>query len=144
MPTDRVEDWCVDREVEACCQCDSPQHPDGIFDEPLLGIAYRPDNSGAEVVQADDVVDDREGGDVVAERVDREIAAERILLRGAEGVFPMKMGEIGCGLWRMLIRLMVMNRRRYALLHHFFTGLRLPAERRNFDDLVPELHVRQP
>ena len=51
-----------------------------------FGIADRPDDTGREVVETADVVDDRERRDVVRQRVDREVAAERIFFGRAERV----------------------------------------------------------
>ena len=50
------------------------------------GVADRPDDAVGQVLDPVHPVDHREGGDVVEERVDREVAAERILLGRAVGV----------------------------------------------------------
>jgi hypothetical protein len=39
-----------------------------------------------QILQPVDVVDDREGCDVVEQRVDREVAAERVLFRRSERI----------------------------------------------------------
>ncbi len=90
---------------------------------------------GAQVVEPADVVDDRERGDVVGERVDREVAAERIFLGRAEGVvvvdqlLAFRRGRIGRG---------------HTVLHDLFAGGDLPPERRDLDHLLSELDVREP
>jgi hypothetical protein len=65
---------------------DRANHPHRIFAQPHVRIANRAHDAGAQIVEAADVVDDRESGDVVEQRVDREVAAERVLFRRAERV----------------------------------------------------------
>jgi len=57
-----------------------------VLEEAIVRVADRADEAGAQVVEAAHVVDHRERGDVVEERVDREVAPEGILFRGAEGI----------------------------------------------------------
>ena len=76
----------IDREIEACGQRDGAQHADRIFDEPFVRIADAADHAGPQIGQPAGVVDDRKRRDVVEERVDREVAAERVLFRRAERV----------------------------------------------------------
>ncbi len=65
---------------------DGAEHADGIFLEALVGIADAADQPVTQVLQPADVVDDGERADVVEERVDREVAPERILFGRAERV----------------------------------------------------------
>ena len=87
-----------------------------------------------QIVEPADVVDDGEGGDVVRERVDREVAPERVLFRRAECIVVMD-------------EMFAFRRRRIgrgdAVLHDFLARCDLPAECRDLDDLLPEFHVRQ-
>ncbi len=132
---DRVKQLGLDREVEPRGERDRADHAHRVFAQADVGIADRSHDSGAEIVEAADVIDHREVGDVVEQRVDREIAAERVFFGRAERVvamnemFAFRRGRIRSG---------------HAVLHHFFAGLDLAAERRHFDDLLSESHVRQP
>ena len=58
----------------------------GIFAEAQIGIADDAHAPLGDVLEAADVVDDREVGDVVEDRVDREVAAAGVLQRRAERV----------------------------------------------------------
>ena len=87
---------------------------------------------GAQIVHAVDVVDDRERRDVVEERVDREVAAECVFLRRAERVV-------------VVTRARVVNRAPATpSCDDLLAWLQLPPERRDLDDLVAELDVREP
>ena len=86
---ERVEDRLVDLEVEARGEDDGAQHADRILEKARAGIADRSDQAALEILQAADVVDDREGRDVVEQRVDGEVAAERVLFGRAERVVAM-------------------------------------------------------
>ena len=103
-----------------------------------------------EIREAIDVVDDRERGNVVEERVDGEVAAKGVLFRRAERVVVMNQGVAKAD--RNACRrssaagdsaARVVNRRRHAVLHDLFTRGDLSPERGHLDDLRPELDVRQ-
>ena len=111
-----------------------------------VGIADAADEPPAKVRHPADVVDDREGRDVVEEPVDREVAAKGVLLGRAEGVVaadrrPCPALASRSGRLRLPFRARcadgaVCRRRR---LHRH-----LAAERRDLYRLVAELDVRQP
>jgi hypothetical protein len=86
---DRLVDGRVDLEPEASGHRHRAKHAYGIFLKALRRIADRSDDAVAQVVEAAGVVDDREGRDVVEQRVDREVASEGILFRRAERVVTM-------------------------------------------------------
>ena len=76
----------VDGESQARGQGRGPQHADGVLAEAHRRIADGADHAVLQVEEAVHVVDHREGGDVVEQGVDREVAAEGVLLGRAEGV----------------------------------------------------------
>ena len=76
----------VDREVQARGEAHGAEHAHGVFAEADVGVSDRTQRLLGEVAQATGVVDDLRGGDVVEEGVDREVAAQRVLLGGAERV----------------------------------------------------------
>ena len=82
------------------------------------GVADGADHARRQVLEPAHPVDHREVRDVVEERVHREVAAERVLLGGAEGVVAADQGV--------------------ALL-----GLRRAAEGGDLDHLAAEAHVRE-
>jgi hypothetical protein len=90
----------VDGKAEAGGEGHGSKHAHGIFAQAHPGIADRGDHPLPEVAEAADPIDDREGGDVVEEGVDREVAPEGVLLRGAEGVVAANEGVafLGFGL----------------------------------------------
>ncbi len=108
----------VDGEAQAGSQRHRPQHPNRILAEAHRGVADGADHFPLEVLKAAHPVDDRESGDVVEESVDREVPAEGVLFRRAEGV--------------------VAADERVA-----FFRLGLPAESRHLDDLPAEAHVAE-
>jgi hypothetical protein len=83
---DRVQRGIVDRELEPRREDDRPQHADRILEKANLGIANRADDPGVEVLQPACVIDDRERPDIVEERIDREVAPERVFFGRAVGV----------------------------------------------------------
>ena len=133
------------------------QHADGILEEPHRGIANRSDHPRAEILEAVHVVDDRERADVVEERVDREVAPERILFRRAERVVAMdhaivrtRPGEVGAFRLRLLRpRIRGIGRVLGCCLDHrvdarrHFRRIDLAPERRHLDGLGTELHMRE-
>ena len=76
----------IDVEIEPRREDDRAQHAHRVLEEPDLGIADRSDQPTSKILETVDVVDDRVRGDVVEERVDREIAPEGVFLRRAERV----------------------------------------------------------
>ena len=74
------------REAEAGGELAGPHHAHRVLLEAHVGVADRADQLRLEIGDPADVVDDREVGDVVEQRVDREVAPEGVLLRRAEGV----------------------------------------------------------
>ena len=108
----------VDGEVETGGQGRGAEHAHRVLAEAHRGVADGADHALLEVPNAADPVDDGEGRDVVADRVHREIAAEGVLFRRAEGV--------------------VAADQRIALL-----GGGLLAEGRDLDHLAAEPHVAQ-
>ena len=86
---DRLIDRRVDPEAQARGHRDGSKHPDRVLLESLRRVADAADDTCTQIVEAARVVDDRERRDVVEQRVDREVAAERILFRRAERVVAM-------------------------------------------------------
>ncbi len=114
----RLERVRLDREAQPRGQRHRPQHAHRVFTEAHARVADRADQARVQVLEPAHVVDDREVGDVVEQRVDREVAAEGVLLGRAESV--------------------VVADQRVALV-----GLGLPAEGRDLHDVAAEAHVRQ-
>jgi hypothetical protein len=83
---ERGERPVLDREAQTRGELDRAEDPNRIFPEADDGIADRPHQAPAEVAQAVGMVDDRLGVDVIEERVDREVAPQRVLFRRAEDV----------------------------------------------------------
>ena len=134
MQPDRFEHRRIQREVEARRERDSTQHPYRILDEPHFRIADRSHDAGPKILHAVHVVDDREGRDIVDERVDREVAPEGVLFGRAEGIVAVE---------QLLARMRRWVGYRHAFLDDFFAGLNLAAERRHLDHLRAELDVSQ-
>jgi len=135
MPPDGAFEGRVDRKVDARRERDGPQHPDRIFVDARLRIANRPHDARLKVLESADVVNDRKRGDVVRERVDREVAAKRVFFRRAEGVVVMD--EVAAFGGRRI-------RRRHAVGDDLFARRQLTPERCDLDDLGAELDVREP
>ena len=102
------------------------------------------DDASLQVVHATHVVDDRERGDVVEQRIDREVSSERVLLGGPKCVVTSNrradpyLGQ----------PLLVPGHRRVWVCGGGLGGFRfgrrhLPSERRNLDGFQPELHMRE-
>jgi hypothetical protein len=94
---DRLVRVGVDREAEPARELDRPHHADRVLLEAHVGVADRAHEPHLEVVEPADPVDDREVRDVVEEAVDREVAAQRVLARRAEGVVG-SLEELGAAL----------------------------------------------
>jgi len=131
---DRGEERRLDREVDPRGERDRAQHAHGILAKPHVGVADRSHDLVAQVVEAADVIDDREGGDVVEERVDREVAAEGVFLGRAERVVAMDQ-VLAFGRRRV--------GRRHAVGDDLFSRANLASERRHLDHLRSELDVRE-
>ena len=157
MGLDRLDGRFVDVEVQARREDDGAQHADGILEEPHRGIADRSDQPRAEILEAVHVVDDRERGDVVEERVDREVAPERVLFGRAKRVVAMdhpivrtRPGEVGAFRLRLLrARIRGIGRVLGCCLDHRVDAGRhlrridLAPERRDLDGLGTELDMRE-
>ena len=89
LARDRVDNGRVDREAETRGERHRPLHPHRVLAEADIGIADDRTTPRAQILEAADVVDDGERGDVVEERVQREIAPEGVLLGRAERVVAM-------------------------------------------------------
>jgi hypothetical protein len=107
-----------DREAEPARELHGAHHPDGVFLEADVGVADRANEAGPEVLEAADVVDDREVADVVEEAVDREVPPEGVLAGRSERVLG-SLQQLGSGGGFVPRRL-----------------LRPPAKRRDLDDLA--------
>ena len=81
---DRVQRRGLDREAEAGGEADGAQHAQPIFGDARSGVADGADDAGAQVGLAGDEVDHLARQGVEEERVDGEVAAERVLPRRAE------------------------------------------------------------
>ena len=106
-------------------------------------IANRAHHAGAQIVEAADVIDDRERGDVVEQRVDGEIAAEGVFFRRAKCVVAMEEVRIGVRCRRPVVLRVVIGSR-HAVLRDLLAWLHLAAEGRDLDDLLTEFDVRKP
>src|SRR5581483_10237771 len=124
MPQDGVIRRLLDLETETRCELDRAHHPHGVLAETDIGIADHPHAFLPHVLEAADVVDHREIGDVVEERVDREVAPLRILKRRAERV--------------------VIRDQEIFVLFIRRASLRLAPEGRDLDDLILKDDVHQP
>jgi len=91
----------LDLEPGARGELDRAQDPDRILAKADRGVADGANQLTVEVIKPPDIVDDRKGGDVVEEPVDREVAAQGILLRRPKRVVaaneqvPVSLGELG-------------------------------------------------
>ena len=97
MLRDGLHHRLVDPEPEARRHDDGAEHADGIFLEAIVGIADAAQQAVLQVFQAADVVDDREVGDVVEQRVDGEVAAEGVFFGRAKRVVVLdqQVGRVG-------------------------------------------------
>ena len=144
VPANRVDDRRIDREVEPRGQHDRAQHPHRIFLEPHVRDRRSSGSTRAlQILEAAGVVDDRERRDVVEQRVDGEVAAERVLFRRAERVVAVErsvaVAPPGLG-GSVLLR----GSAPAASCSASSCSLQLPPERRDLDGLRAEPHVRQP
>ena len=146
----RVDHGCIDAEVEARGQDERAQHAHRVLDEAHVGIADAPNHPAVEILEAAGVVDDREGPDVVEQRVDGEVAAERVLFRRAVLVVALDrpvddLGrDLGAGVGddRQLAFVGMVGPE--MLLLRLGRARDLLAERRDLDRLGAEADVRQP
>ena len=76
----------LDLEAEAGGDAHGAQAADRVLAQPDVRVADRADEPALEVLEAVDVIDDREVGDAVEQAVDREVAPPGVLLGRAEGV----------------------------------------------------------
>ena len=76
----------MDGEAELRLEAHGTKHPDRILAVARLGIADQPDRAGADVLDAADVIPDREVLDVVVQRVAGEVAAPDVLVDRAVDV----------------------------------------------------------
>ena len=97
---DRLNHERIEIEAEPRAEDRRAEHANGIFDEADPRIADRPDDALLEIAQPADVVDDRFRRGVVEQRVDREVAAERVFFGRAERVVAMRRvwlrARLGC------------------------------------------------
>ena len=75
-------------ESGACGMADDPNHPDRILFEFFIRIADVPDHLSFEISLPAHIINDGEIGNIIKEAIDRDIAAEGILLRRAKAVGP--------------------------------------------------------
>ena len=86
MAADGLPRFLLDLKSEPRGELDGAHHADRVLAEAHVRVADHAHQSLAQIVDAADVVDDREVGDVVEERVDGEVAPPRVLQRRAERV----------------------------------------------------------
>ncbi len=127
----RFDDRLIEAEPQSGSESDRAKHPDRIFLKALPRVANRPDHAVAKIVESADVIDDRQRREVVEQRVDREVAAKRVLFGRAKGVVVTN-HQVG---WSVPI----VGSRRLI----FSAGQDGSTERCDFDGLVAEPHVRQ-
>ncbi len=80
---DGVVGFLFELQSDRSCEAHRAQHAHRVLDIALVGVADAVQAAATDVVHGPGVVDEREGLDVVEQRVDREVAAQRILLGGA-------------------------------------------------------------
>ena len=151
MRPDRFEQRRLDAEIEPRGQRNRANHPHRVFAQPDVRIANRAHHAGAKIVEAVDVIDNRKRGDVVEQRVDGEIAAERVFFRRPERVVAVNQMFV---VPSVDVRLAVRRRGRAGRgldglgedgRRHRVLALRdLPPERRDLNHLLSELHVGEP
>ena len=76
----------MDGEAELRLEADGSQHPDRVLAIARLGIPDQADRAGADVLEAADVIPDREVLDVVVQRIAGEVAAPDVLVDRAVDV----------------------------------------------------------
>ena len=84
--SNRLERIAVDREAQPRCQRDRPEHAHRVLLESHHRVPDGANQLPLHVLEPAAVVDHRERGDVVEQRVDGEVAPERVLFGRAEGV----------------------------------------------------------
>ena len=150
---DGVEDRILDGELQPRGEHDRPQHADRILEEPHVRIADAADHPRVQILEASDVVDDRERADVVEQRVDREVPAERVFFGRAVGVvaldepiaLPARVQVLPLGvLQRLLFAAGGIGGEHLRQLRLGRGRLDLAAERGNLDGLGAELDVGEP
>ena len=92
-----------------------PDHSDGVLFKPFVRITDGSDDSSSEIIHSPHAVDDGKIRDVVEKTVDRNVPAQRILLRGPEALRPDDFSFLVLG----------------------FLKFRMAAERGDLDDLSP-------
>ena len=124
----RVVDIRLDPEVEPSCEADGAQDTDRILAEADDGVTDRVDSAARDVFHAAAPVEDLPPVEVVEERVDREVAANGVLVGVTEHVVAADQQVVGAvGVVRVDL------------------GLGAPPKRGDLDDLpAAEQHVRQP
>ena len=120
-----LADRLVDREFEFCGEPDGAKHPHRIFAESLVGVAYQDDMLLLYVVDAADKVPDAVVGDVVVQRIAREVTSPYIFFDAAVNVVTNDSAFI---IVRMVIIRMVSGSTKGG----------------NLDNLPAETHVCQP
>ena len=128
----------VDLEPEARRVLERSHHANRVLLEALIGIADSPDHAVLEILDTADVIDDRKIGDIVKQRVDREITAARILGgRPVDVLLDVGPRWIGNGL---LLRGLLL--RLFPVIGGF-GRFRAGSEGRHLDDFTFEVHMHE-
>ena len=140
----------VDGEAELRLETHSAQHPHRVLAIARLGVADQAQRARAHVLDAADVVPDREVLDVVVEGVAGEVATPHVLVNGPVDVVAQEPTPLVVRAIDVAVRLLVLILFGLGLLvgHAIEVGLRRHrraggAECRNLDDLVTEANVRE-
>src|SRR5690349_11044895 len=140
MRGDRRVDRRIDGEIEPRSHRDGANHPDRIFQEALRRIADASNHARIEISKSAGEVDDRKVADVVEQRVDREVATERIFLGRSERVVTVEHAIVMSGMAAVLERDAVMRPLGYGQ----FFGSQLATEGGHFDRLGTKPDMSQP
>ena len=143
MPADRFSYRRVDRQFQPGGQDHCPKHPNWVLDKSFVRVADASDSTASDISHAVDVIENRAIGSVIEERVDCEVAPERILFGCSECVITRD--EAPC--WPAGGRCITFGPFPFGLTGRTLSvGFRwhLLSESRHFECFLAELDVGQP
>jgi len=83
---DRSPCGFLNEKAEHGGKADGAYHAHRVFGKPDFGVADGADHASFQVLHPPHIINDREVGNIVAERIDGEVAAHGIFCRGAEDI----------------------------------------------------------